>query len=234
MAINMFLRKIDEIGSFLYRTFLFPFVRMKIEIKTKSIMKQKSYIKNSRLCGKNYIGKKVYLNNTEVGYGSYINDNGNFTNTQIGKYTSIGTGCCSVIGRHPIEKQVAMHPAFYSKDASMGFSYTKTTTFEEFQFLSSKDHIQIVIGNDVWIGNDVRILEGVTIGDGAVVGTGAVVTKNLEPYSINVGIPAKPIKYRFSKDKIDKLLANPWWEKSEEFMKEHIQEFSDIEHLTFI
>ncbi|RUX22202.1 CatB-related O-acetyltransferase [Mesorhizobium sp. M2A.F.Ca.ET.037.01.1.1] len=69
----------------------------------------------------------------------------------------------------------------------------------------------ITVGNDVWIGNGAMILPGVEIGDGAVVGAGAVVTKNVPPYAIVGGSPARLIRYHFSQDVISKLLAIQWW-----------------------
>ena len=69
----------------------------------------------------------------------------------------------------------------------------------------------VIIGNDVWIGFNVTIQSGVTIGDGAVIGTNALVTKDVEPYSIVGGTPAKVIKYRFDKETINKLLEIKWW-----------------------
>ena len=88
-----------------------------------------------------------------------------------------------------------------------------------------------MIGNDVWIGNDVRIFPGVTIGDGAVVGTGAVVTKDLEPYGIYAGVPAKLIRKRYDVGTIDALLDLKWWEKDEEWLREHSAWFADVEEL---
>ena len=74
----------------------------------------------------------------------------------------------------------------------------------------------IVIGNDVWIGYEAVVLAGVTIGDGAIIGTRAVVTKNVPPYTIVGGVPAKPIKKRFSEETISALLEIQWWNWSKE------------------
>ena len=71
---------------------------------------------------------------------------------------------------------------------------------------------RIVIGNDVWIGGRATILRGVTIGDGAVVGAGAVVTRDVEPYTVVGGVPARPIKKRFPEPVIDKLEELCWWD----------------------
>lgn len=74
----------------------------------------------------------------------------------------------------------------------------------------------IVVGNDVWIGYEAVIMSGVTIGDGAVIGTRAVVTKDVPPYTIVGGVPAKPIKKRFDDDEIERLEALRWWDWDEE------------------
>lgn len=80
----------------------------------------------------------------------------------------------------------------------------------------------IVIGNDVWIGYEAVVLAGVTIGDGAIVGTRAVVTKNVPPYTIVGGVPAKPIKKRFSEETISALLEIQWWNWSKERIARNI------------
>ena len=81
----------------------------------------------------------------------------------------------------------------------------------------------IVIGNDVWIGYEAVILAGVTIGDGAIIGTRAVVTKNVPPYTIVGGIPAKPIRRRFSEDVIARLLELKWWDWTKERIAQNIE-----------
>ena len=80
----------------------------------------------------------------------------------------------------------------------------------------------IVIGNDVWIGFEAIILSGVTIGDGAIIGTRAVVTKDVPPYTIVGGVPAKPIRKRFSDYVISELLKLQWWNWSENRIKKNI------------
>ena len=80
----------------------------------------------------------------------------------------------------------------------------------------------IVIGNDVWIGYEAVILSGVTIGDGAVIGSRAVVTKDVEPYTIVGGVPAKPIRKRFDEQTIEKLEKIGWWDWSEEQIRQNI------------
>lgn len=81
----------------------------------------------------------------------------------------------------------------------------------------------IIIGNDVWIGYERLILAGVTIGDGAIIGTRAVVTKDVPPYSIVGGVPAKSIRKRFDDETIVELLRLKWWDWSEEKIAQNIQ-----------
>ena len=85
----------------------------------------------------------------------------------------------------------------------------------------------VVIGNDVWIGSYVRIMEGVTIGDGAVVAACALVTKDVPPYAVVGGVPAKVIKYRFDPDTIEKFLQLKWWDRSSSWLRAHAESFAE-------
>ena len=83
------------------------------------------------------------------------------------------------------------------------------------------------IGNDVWIGERVMVMGGVKIGNGAVVGAGAIVTKDVPPYAIVAGVPAKVIRYRFSAEVIDELERIEWWNVNDKLLKENIAKFQD-------
>lgn len=81
----------------------------------------------------------------------------------------------------------------------------------------------IIIGNDVWIGYEAVIMAGVTVGDGAIIGTRAVVTKDVPPYTIVGGVPAKPIRKRFDNETLDELLRIRWWDWPEEKIARNIK-----------
>ncbi len=113
--------------------------------------------------------------------------------------------------------------------AQAGFTFTDENLFDEHKFIDKEKKFVVNIGNDVWLGNNVMILDGVKISDGAVVGAGAVVTKDIEPYSIVGGVPAKLIRKRYTDEQINKLLHIRWWNWDYEKIKENYKYFSNIE-----
>ncbi len=228
---DMLKRKLNEIGSNLYRSLVYPFVRMRLERKSKSILKQGSYLYGgSTLSGRNFVGRDSQLCNVSLGYCSYLNKNCDLANTEIGRYTSIGNGVTTVLGKHPTDTFVSTHPAFYSASA-LGYSYVTEDRFVEMTYLDEASRIQVRIGNDVWIGSNVQIMEGVTIADGCVVAAGAVVTKDTEAYGIYAGVPARLIRKRFDDETIEKLLHLQWWKKDENWIREHVEQFKDCQEL---
>ncbi|MDE6560475.1 MAG: CatB-related O-acetyltransferase, partial [Muribaculaceae bacterium] len=118
-------------------------------------------------------------------------------------------------------------------------TYTFPLFFEEWDLSKSEvatawdNKGDIIIGNDVWIGYDAVIMAGVKIGDGAIIGARAVVTKDVEPYSIVGGVPAKAIRKRFAPDTIEKLQNLQWWNWPVERIKEsiHLIQSGNIEDL---
>lgn len=114
-------------------------------------------------------------------------------------------------------------------------TYTFPLFFEEWDLPKSEvataweNKGDIVIGNDVWIGYDAVIMAGVRIGDGAIIGTRAVVTKDVEPYSIVGGVPAKEIRKRFAPEVVKKLMDIQWWNWQEEKIRKAIPAIRDGE-----
>ncbi|WP_332695124.1 CatB-related O-acetyltransferase [Halalkalibacter lacteus] len=142
----------------------------------------------------------------------------------IGRFCNFAPGFTIGMGEHPLD-YLSTHDFQYSETFGFG-SWEEAKNFNTtVPKIESKPNP--MIGNDVWLGANVTILKGVTIGDGAVIAAGAVVNKDVEPYAIVGGLPAKLIRYRFDKEIREKLLELKWWNYTLESL-EGIQ-FNDIE-----
>ncbi len=169
----------------------------------------------------NTVYKYTRMLNSELGDFSYVARNSQIYNTKVGKFTCIGPNVNTGMGAHPSSEFVSSHPLFYSTlGQSSGLVIVEKNLFDEFPTTE--------IGNDVWIGNNVTIKYGIKIGNGAIIGSGAVVTKDIEPYSIVGGIPAKIIKYRFTKEKIEFLQNFKWWDNNLDWLKANKHKFKNI------
>lgn len=178
--------------------------------------------------GNNYMGKNSSLRGSCIGRYSYVANDTSLVNCRIGRYTSIGAHVCVAEGNHPLYRK-STHPAFFMAHPVTGGAYVAEDTFMPHRYVKDtegRDRL-VVIGNDVWIGTGAILLEGVTIGDGAVIAAGAVVTADVSPYEIVGGVPAKRIKMRFEEDKVKKLMEDGWWNKDDDWIREHIDEFAE-------
>lgn len=126
-------------------------------------------------------------------------------NVHIGSFVSIADDVKIGGGMHPVDWG-STSPVFYSGRDSVN---------KKFSEYDREEVKTTEIGSDVWIGQGVHIKQGVRVGHGSVIGMGSVVTKNIEPYSIVGGVPAKILKYRFDEEIIQLALKSKWWEKSD-------------------
>lgn len=165
------------------------------------------------------LGRHSYINQMMV----YMIPGEELANLQIGNFTSIGYQTSSILNLlHDYASVTTSTSPIFGLDRHV---------------MKIDQKYEILIGNDVWIGNGVTLLPGVKIGDGAVVAAGSIVTKDVPPYAIVGGNPAKVIKYRFTDEQIEKLLDIKWWEwddrkieANKENFKLEIQAFIDAHH----
>lgn len=195
---------------------------MEVKHRDKSLkMSCSSRAKNVEFGRFNTLHKNSALENVSLGDFSYISDGAKLVNCSIGKYCSIGPECMIGLGKHPARKFVSTHPVFFSDAKHVQNSFSDAAYFEEFERIS--------IGSDVWVGARAIISDGVNIADGAIVAAGAVVTKDVKPYAIVGGVPARVIRYRFSDEKIQRLLQVKWWDWGIGDLKHRFKDFHDIE-----
>lgn len=184
----------------------------------------------SRLEGMNRIGQRTTFRG-DLGYGSYIATDCNLS-ARIGRYTSIAPFVRSNPGIHTYKAPFATtSPMFFNRDHLSGRSFATRDVIENLRYADKDRRLDVVIGNDCWIGQGVFFAGGVTVGDGAVVLAGAVVTKDVEPYAIVGGVPARRIGYRYDPATIEALLKMKWWNRSPEWLRENWELLTDIDVL---
>lgn len=167
------------------------------------------------------IGQIVYENNRKrynLGKHSYIGSNVVIWNekTTIGKYCSIANDVSVGAHKHPIHTLSSSPFVYQERPSHIGKGLEIQNPLIHLFDIAQK---KVTIGNDVWIRIKATIMPDITIGDGAVIGANAVVTKDVPPYAVVVGVPAKVIKYRFDEDTIKDLLELKWWNYPESFIK---------------
>ena len=150
-----------------------------------------------------HILENCTVNSSVIGAYTYIGKKGIVQNAVIGKFCSVASEVSLGLGRHPVDN-FSTATLFYRKHNTLGIEFADhDSDFEEY--------LPIEIGHDVWIGNRAIIMDGISVGTGAVIAANSVVTKDVPPYAIVGGVPARVLRYRFNENKIASLLASEWW-----------------------
>ena len=168
------------------------------------------------------VWKHCKLFHSSLGDYSYIGGNSRIIHADIGKFCSIAGETRIGMGTHTLDN-ISTSPIFTEAKNGTKHSWVKESTINPYK--------RVVVGNDVWIGVRTMVMGGVKIGDGAVIGAGSIVTKDVPPYAVVAGVPAKVIRFRFPQDQIDVLLAHPWWVLTEEKLRKRIELFQDSENI---
>lgn len=167
------------------------------------------------------IGARTVFAESSMGDYSYVVNDSNVIYTTIGKFCSIAAMTRINPGNHPMQRASQSH-----------FTYRASAYFEDAQddaaFFDWRRSTPVTIGHDVWIGHGAIVLAGRSIGTGAVVAGGAVVTKDVPPYTIVAGNPARPIRRRFPEPIAERLMALAWWDWEHDRLRGALEDFQAL------
>ena len=202
---------IKKILSHIFKNKAFKLIALEFIHKGKNLTLKSEFISSRVEIGQgSSLMEGVVLDSlSKIGNNVYIGRYCYITKTRIGNYCSIANNVSIGQGKHDLSR-ISTNSVFYENP------------FEE---LTKGD---CVIGDDVWIGVDSIVLRGVEVGRGAVIGANSVVTKDVPPYAIMAGSPARLIRYRFDTNKIENIEKSLWWEKSIESARLIISDLDNI------
>jgi len=167
------------------------------------------------------IGANCSIVESSFGDYSYCAGDVAIIYSEVGKFCSFASHVRLNPGNHPMDR-VTQHHMTYRR-AQYGFG-----EIDDKDFFDWRRADKVTVGHDVWLGHGALLMPGVTVGTGSVIGAGAVVTKDIEPYTIAVGVPAKPLRRRFPEDVVEKLLLIAWWDWPRALIEERLDELCDL------
>jgi len=173
------------------------------------------------------VGARTSLSETWMGAFSYIVNDASAAYPEIGKFCSIARDARLNPGNHPTWKAAQHHFSYRARAYHLSDE-------DDDEFFDWRRSNAVTLGHDVWIGHGGIVLPGVSIGTGAVVGAGAVVSKDVAPFTIVGGVPAKPIRERFTRPVQEKLLAIAWWDWSHAQLAAALKDFRDFDADAFV
>jgi phosphonate metabolism protein (transferase hexapeptide repeat family) len=169
------------------------------------------------------IGPNTKIEESSFGDYSYTSGDSEIIYSSIGKFCSIASHVRINPVNHPMWRVTQHHLTYRLTQYELGEQ-------DDVDFFNWRREHHVNIGHDVWIGHGAIIMPGVSIGTGAVIGAGSVVTKDVPAYTIAVGVPAKPIKRRFTEEIAEKLLKIEWWNWERKLIEERISDLNDVEN----
>lgn len=184
-------------------------------------------VHDSRLGAWTAVGARTTISETDFGDYSYVVNDSSIIYARIGRFCSIAAQSRLNPGNHPLDRAALHHFTYRSLSYQLGES-------DDAEFFEWRRSHAVTLGNDVWIGHGAVVLPGVTIGDGAAVGAGAVVSKDVPPFAVVGGVPARVIRYRFDEATRDRLQRLAWWHWDRERLRAALPDFRALSIEAFL
>jgi phosphonate metabolism protein (transferase hexapeptide repeat family) len=174
-----------------------------------------------------WIGARTSVHECTIGDYSYVVNDSSLASTTVGRFCSIAAHTRINPGNHPMWRAALHHWTYRSVAYGLGDD-------DDAEFFNWRREHGVTLGDDVWIGHGAIVLPGVTVGTGAAIGAGAVVTKDVEPFAVVVGVPAKVLRFRFEAPVREALLRIGWWQWSRERLRGALQDFRKLTAEEFV
>lgn len=178
-------------------------------------------VRESTLGAWTAVGARTTIAETTFGDYSYVVNDSSIIYATIGKFCSIAAHTRLNPGNHPLDRAALHHFTYRSHAYQLGEA-------DDADFFHWRRQHAVTLGHDVWIGHGATVLPGVTIGDGAAVGAGAVVSRDVEPFAVVAGVPARFIRYRFDEPTRVRLARLAWWHWSREALRAALPDFRSL------
>jgi phosphonate metabolism protein (transferase hexapeptide repeat family) len=200
---------------------------MSVKVGLQPVIHPTADVQNSTIGRYTEISERCRIHEVEMGDYSYVMQDGAIWCATIGRFANIAASVRINATNHPVERATLHHftyrAASYWDDAE-----------DETDFFAARRQRRVVIGHDVWIGHGVTVLPGVKIGNGAVIGAGAVVSKDVAPYTIVGGVPAKLIRERFSQELGERMDRLAWWNWDHQTLRFALGDFRSMDAQSFV
>lgn len=184
-------------------------------------------VRDSVLGGWTAVGARTTVVESTMGDYSYVVNDSSIVYSRIGKFCSIAAHTRLNPGNHPLERVALHHFTYRSKSYELGPE-------DDAAFFEWRRGHQVVLGHDVWIGHGATVLPGVSVGTGAAVGAGAVVSKDVPPFAVVVGVPAKVLRFRFEEEVREGLMELAWWDWDRDRLAGALEDFRGLGSREFL